>query len=114
MQTILVQILIGLAQITMAAFGGFLVERHIITGVQEQTLIAWVVNHTIIIAPIIAALALTLWQKYKSRVRMLIALQPGVHTENDVNAILASGAATPTILTPPSTTPGVPHPQVKP
>ena len=57
MQTILVQILIGLAQITMAAFGGFLVERHIITGTQEQTLIAWVMNHTIIISPILAALA---------------------------------------------------------
>lgn len=114
MNAILSQILIALAQTAIAFLGGILVEHHIISGAQEQTLIAWTVNHVILAAPVLGALAIGLWQKYIGRKKLLIALQPGVHTENDVNAILKSGAPTPTILTPPSTVPGVPLPQVKP
>ena len=108
MQAILVQILIGLAQLAMAAFGGFLVERHIITGAQEQTLVAWVGYHALIVAPIVAGIVLMLWQKRKGFVRQLVALMPGIHTMQDVDAYIASGKPTPTVLTPSNTVPGVP------
>ena len=117
MNAIIIQILMGLAQTSLAALGGWLVARHWITGDQEQTLIAWGLTHAAIYAPIALGLALTLWQKYRGRVKMLTALMPGVHTEDQVNQIVKAGV-TPTILTPPSTTPGVPLPlptvQVKP
>ena len=113
MSTILIQILMGLAQTALAALGGIFVARHWITGEQETTFIAWGLTHVALYAPIALGLALTLWNKYRGRVKMLTALQPGVHTEDDVNAIIKSGALTPTILTPPSTSPGVPLPQVK-
>lgn len=108
MNAILTQILMALAQTAIAFIGGILVEHHVITGAQENTLIAWTVNHAVLAAPVLGAFALTLWQKYIGRRKMLTALMPGVHTEDQVNAILKSGVPTPTILTPPSTTPGVP------
>ena len=103
----------ALVQVGAAFLGGVLVAHHVITTTQESTFITSLVTHAALALPVLGALALTLWQKYKGRLKMLIALQSGVHTEDQVNAILASGAATPTILTPPSTSPGVPL-QVKP
>ncbi len=110
MNEIVKLILMAAVQTGIAFVGGILVEHHVINGAQEQTLIAWTVNHAVLAAPVLAALALTLWNKYRGRVKMLTALMPGVHTEDQVNAILKSGAPTPTILTPPSTSPGVPTP----
>lgn len=44
-----------------------------------------------------------------ARMKLMIALMPGIHTENDVNAHIADKTLqNPTILTPPNTTPGVP------
>ena len=110
MQVIVIQILMALAQTAIAALGGALVGHHIIDGSQEATLTAWLLNHAAIAAPIVAAFAWTLWLKYRGRLKMLIALQPGVHTEDQVKAILKSGEPTPTIFTPPDTVPGVPKP----
>lgn len=46
-----------------------------------------------------------------ARTRMLVALMPGIHTEDAVNAHIADKTlANPTIMTPPSTVPGVPVP----
>ena len=46
-----------------------------------------------------------------ARVKMLVALLPGIHTEDDVNAHIANKALpNPTILTPPNTVPGIPLP----
>ena len=114
MNAILMQILMGMAQTALAAMGGYFVAHHWITGEQENTFIQWGLTHAAIYAPIAIALGLTLWNKYRGRVKMLVALQPGVHTEDQVNQIIKSGQLTPTILTPPSTQPGVPHPQVNP
>jgi hypothetical protein len=63
-------------------------------------------------AGVVALLALgwALWNQYKSRVKFLTALMPGPKTEDDVVAHIASGATTPSILTPPNTVPGVPLP----
>lgn len=54
------------------------------------------------------ALGWSLWQQYKSRVKFLTALMPGPRTEAEVIAHIASGATTPSILTPTNTVPGVP------
>lgn len=51
----------------------------------------------------------SMWVKYKDRVKFLTALtMPANTTENTVNAHIASGAATPSVLTPADTAPGVP------
>lgn len=114
MNIIWMQILMGIAQTALAALGGIFVAHHWITGEQEQTFIAWGLTHVTIYAPIAGALALTLWNKYRGRQKVLIALMPGVHTEDQVNDIIKSGQPTPTILTPPSTSPGVPLAKVTP
>lgn len=61
-------------------------------------------------AGVVALLALgwSLWQQYKNRVKFLTALMPGPKTEDEVMAHISSGEATPSILTPPNTVPGVP------
>lgn len=61
-------------------------------------------------AAIVAALSLgwSLWEKYKSRIKFLTALMPGPKTEDEVKEHIASGAATPAVLTPSNTVPGVP------
>lgn len=57
-------------------------------------------------------LGLSLWQKYKSRVKFLTALMPvavgGPQTEAEVDAHIARGAPTPSLTTPVNTVPGVP------
>jgi len=50
----------------------------------------------------------SLWNQYKGRVKFLTALMPGPRTEDDVLQHIASGATTPSILTPTNTVPGVP------
>lgn len=42
------------------------------------------------------------------RTKLLVALMPGIHTEDAVNAHLAAKLPTPALSTPPSTSPGVP------
>ena len=55
-----------------------------------------------------------------NRVKLLVALMPGMHTEDMVNAHIALKLPTPALLTPSNTSPGVPAdpiviaPQVKP
>lgn len=51
----------------------------------------------------------------KDRLRLLVALMPGIHTEDAVNAHLADKTLpNPTLLTPPNTPPGVPLPPTTP
>jgi hypothetical protein len=60
----------------------------------------------------VSALLALAWSYRKiisARVKLLTALMmPVGATENDVNAKIKSGAATPTVLTPANTVPGVP------
>lgn len=108
MNPILAQILVGLTQWALAAAGGYLVAHHIITATQADSLTKDLLGHLALALPLLGALALTLWNKYRARVKLLVALQPGVHNEDQVNAIIKSGAPTPTITTPSNTSPGVP------
>lgn len=100
--------LVALAQTGIAFLGGILVEHHVISGAQEKTLTAWAVNHALLATPVVAATLWTVWLKYRGKLRMLVALQPGVHTEDQVKAILKAKLPTPTIATPSNTIPGVP------
>ena len=55
------------------------------------------------------ALFFSLYQKYVERTKLMVALTlPSGSTENDVKSHIATGAVTPSILTPPDTVPGVP------
>ena len=48
---------------------------------------------------------------FQNRVRFLVALMlPHGATENEVTAVIKSGAVTPSVTTPPDTIPGVPKP----
>lgn len=85
----------------LAIWAGYLVKAGIWTGSEADTYIA-----TAVLA--LLALGWSVWNKYKSRVTLLTALMlPQGSTENDAKARVALGA-TPSILTPPNTAPGVP------
>jgi len=85
----------------LAIIAGYIVKKGIWTATDATTYIE---------AGTMALLALgwSLWEKYSKRSKLLTALMlPAGSTENDVNAHLASGAGTPSVLTPPDTAPGV-------
>ena len=75
----------------------------------------WTQNEAVqyVQAGIVAILALgwSWWQISSTRKKLMTALtMPPGTTENDVKAVIKSGAPTPTIFTPPNTVPGVPAP----
>lgn len=89
------------------ALSAYLVQRHLVTSQQGDRLSMELVTHLLLIAP--AALGL-LWGTMKSiwqRRAVLVALMPGIHTFDDVQAQLKTGIA-PTVHTPTDTRPGVP------
>jgi hypothetical protein len=94
----------------LTAVGGYLVAHHVLTGSQSETYVTAFSHDLVVGLPAIGGLAWGLWTRYHTRVKLLTALMPGVTTENQVNAILKSGAPTPTVSTPPNTVPGVPLP----
>ena len=98
--------LIGRWLLTLAISS--LVTRHVITQDQGSHLAVQIVHY----APTLIPLAWGLWRLRKvsirERIKMLVALMPGVHTEDQVNAIISSGEPTPALTTPSNTVPGVP------
>jgi hypothetical protein len=54
------------------------------------------------------ALGWSWWKIHGNRVKLLVALMPGPHTEDEVNAHIAAGLPVPSVLTPSNTVPGVP------
>jgi hypothetical protein len=98
----------------LTAAGAWLVGHHVLTASQSETYVTAFAHDLVIALPAIGGLAWGLWTRYHGRVKFLTALMPGVHTENQVNAILKSGAPTPTVTTPPNTVPGVPLPPTLP
>ena len=92
----------------LAGLAGYMVTHGIFTDDQAGKLIEAAV-------PAAIALGWSLWEKSNARKKVLTALMmPSGSTEDDLKAHIASGAATPTIFTPPSTPPGVPAPQPTP
>lgn len=103
MNPILQEALGSILRWLLALGAGYLVKAGIWTGSAAQTYVA---------AGAIGVLTLgwSLWQKYKGRVKFLTALTmaPGA-TENDVNAHISAGKASPVVTTPTDTIPGVPQ-----
>ena len=87
----------------------YLVAHHILSADQGASFTADFVHRALISLPLLAPLAWGLWVKYRSRVKLMTALSmPPSATENDVNAKIALGHPTPSVMTPPNTVPGVP------
>lgn len=114
MNPIYTDILEAVARWAISLIVTVLVTHHVIAADQSASLTADLLHKVALYSPTLIPLAWAVWKIVKARVKFLTALMPDVHTEDDVNAILKSGGPTPTILTPPSTVPGVPLPQVKP
>jgi hypothetical protein len=113
MNPIYIDVLEAVARWAISLAVTVLVTHHIITADQSASLTADLLHKVILYSPTLIPLGWVIWKIIRARVKMLVALMPNVHTEDQVNAIIKSGALTPTILTPPSTSPGVPLPQVK-
>ena len=109
MDPMVIEFLGVLLRWALTSVGGYLVAHHILTAEQSEQFSSAFAHNAILALPAVAALALGLWSKYKGRIKFLTALsihQPA--TENDVNAKISRGDATPSVLTPPNTVPGVP------
>lgn len=85
-----------------------LVTHHIITADQSASLTADLLHKLELYSPTLLPLAWAVWKIVQNRVKFLTALMPDVKTEDQVNAIVKSGAPTPALTTPPNTVPGVP------
>ena len=88
----------------LALAASYLVEHGIWTQAQATTYVA---------AAALGLLALgwSFWSKYRARVKLLTALYlPKGTSENGMNAHIAMGNLTPSVMTPPDTAPGVPLP----
>ncbi len=88
----------------LAIGAGYLVNHGIWTQADATTYVAAA-------ALGLVALGLSLWDKYKTRIKLLTALtMPAGTTEDAVDAHIAAKLPTPSVTTPPDTVPGVPKP----
>ena len=87
---------------------GFLIQKHIVTAAQGESLSTMLIDQITNSIPAIAAIVWSMWHKYASRSKLMTALMLGGTTEDAVTTHIDSGAVTPTVLTPPATVPGVP------
>ncbi len=109
MNTMLKDISMVVARWALTALGVWLVHQHFITSDQQEPFVIAAVHDVTLALPAVGGLVLGICAKIRSRRKFLTALtmEPGA-TENDVKDKLKSGDPTPTVFTPPNTTPGVP------
>jgi hypothetical protein len=88
--------------------GGYLVAHHVINDAANELYVTHFTHVIILSLPAAGSILWGLYVRYRGRRKLMVALMPGVHTEDQVNAIIKSGQATPTVSTPSSTIPGVP------
>lgn len=86
-----------------------LATHHVITADQSASLTTDLMHKVVLYSPTLIPLGWAVWRIVKNRTKLLVALMPGVHTEDQVRAILKSGAPTPALTTPSNTVPGVPQ-----
>lgn len=110
MNPIYTDILEAVARWAISLIVTVLVTHHIITADQSPTLTADLLHKVALYSPTLLPLGWAVFKIVKARAKLLIALVPGVHTEDQVNAIYHSGQPTPALSTPPNTVPGVPIP----
>lgn len=102
MNPVLQAALFSILRWALAIGAGWLVNHHIWSASDAETYVA---------AAALAILSLAWSQRnvMLSRAKLLVALMPGMHTEDDVNAHLAAKLPTPALTTPSNTSPGVPQ-----
>lgn len=109
MSPIILEILGVVARVLLSSLTGYLEARHLITAEQSSKFIDEAMHYLVVGAPAILALAWGVWVRYRGKQKLLVALSSDVKmSENQVNAIVKSGAVTPTVTTPKDSIPGVP------
>jgi hypothetical protein len=86
-------ILGAIVRALLASLSGYLVSHHVLTAAQTERLTDDVVQHAMMAAPVVVAIAWSVLAKYRSRIRFLTALQaqPGT-PEHVVDARISNGA----------------------
>lgn len=80
----------------LTGLGAYLVAHHVLSPDQESTFnehaMTYLLSHVVIWAPVASGLALSIWTKYKSRIKFLTALEarPGT-SESEVKQTVANG-----------------------
>jgi len=109
MNPIVLDVLGALARSLLLLLTGYLQKQHLLTPEQSDQFVALAAKHLAIWAPGAIAFAWAIWKSWWSRKKLMVAAaSPFPMTENDVKAVLKSGAVTPTVTTPKNTIPGVP------
>ncbi len=108
MDPITLDIIGVLARWALTALSAWLVQHHVITTEQGETFVTACVHNILAAAPGVIALAWGLWAKYHGRIKLLVAASEANMTEDEIKAVIKSGAVTPTVKTPANTVPGVP------
>ncbi len=108
MDPITVEVVGVIVRAFLAYLGGYLVAHHVINDAQNERFIDHFAHLIILSLPAAGGVLWGLYVRYRGRKKLLTALMPGVHTEDQVNAIWKSGQ-TPTVTTPTNSVPGVPN-----
>lgn len=94
----------------LTGIAGALVLKNFMTSDQAESWIQWAIDWAIAALPLLISYIWSYANEKGWRIKFLTALtQPVGSTENDIKAIIASGATVPTVTTPPNTIPGVPE-----
>lgn len=92
MDPLVVEFLGVLFRWALTAAGTWLVGHHVLTSDQSETFATAFAHDAVLALPMLSALGLGLWTKYRSRIKFLTGLnaRPG-STEADVKATMKSG-----------------------
>lgn len=108
MDPLVVEFLGVIGRWLLTSIGSYLVAHHVLNASQSEQYVTAFTHDLVLALPMIGGLLWGLWTRYHGRVKLLTALSKGPTTEDAINAIIKSGAPTPTVMTPKSTIPGVP------
>lgn len=94
---------------------GALVLKKLMTTEQAEGWIQWAIDWAVAMLPLAVSYVWSYINEKGWRTKFLVTLtQPVGSTENDIKAIINSGATVPTVTTPPNTIPGIPEPKKEP
>lgn len=85
--------------------GGYLIAHHVLNDDQSERFVQHFTSMIVLSLPAAGGVCWGLYVRWRSRKKLLTALMPGVHTEDQVNLLWKAG---PTVTTPSNTSPGVP------
>ncbi len=94
---------------SLSMLGGWLVARHFLTASDSERFATAFAHDLALALPTVGAAVWGVIVRYRGKKKLLVALSSDVKmSENEVNAIVKSGAVTPTVMTPKNTVPGIP------